>query len=424
MFRAASLSPYLRLAPPAVAASLALSPGRPQDSVKCDPATAPSSTPSSTALPFVESDYPYFSAWNNSLLRRHLTPEIYNTLSPLATSNGYTLNDLIQCGCATGYSLPRNMGVMTGDYECYSLFKPLLDPIIAHYHQFKDGSRHITDMDHEKLSNTPDVDKTKQYVLSSRIRVSRSIENIPFPAAASRSEMRKVERLVMNATSGLSDELKGMYVQLNDMTNEENDDLIQRHILFDNPDEWATQAGLGRNWPDARGLYVNVEDIDANPSFICWINEEDHLRIMVMLKGGDIARVFKLLATGVEEIEKGLKEEGNHFLHDDRLGFVTGCPTNLGTGMRASMHVKLMKIGRQKGFKAMCKRMGLEVRGKHGEKDHRNSGIYDISNRHRLGFSEIQLVQLMIDGVGKLIELEMKLEKGEEVDCDKLFQAV
>ena len=89
-----------------------------------------------------------------------------------------------------------------------------------------------------------------------------------------------------------------MYVHLNDMTNEENDDLIQRHILFDNPDEWATQAGLGRNWPDARGVYMNVHDVDANPDFIVWINEEDHLRIMVLQKGGNIFNVFEQLVAG------------------------------------------------------------------------------------------------------------------------------
>ena len=205
---------------------------------------------------------------------------------------------------------------------------------------------------------------------------------------------------------------------------QENDDLIQRHILYDNPDEWATQAGLGRNWPDARGLYVNVQDIDENPNFIMWINEEDHMRIMVMQKGGNIGKVFQQLVGGINEIENGLMKQGAEFLHDDRLGFITGCPTNLGTGMRASMHVKLMNLGNDKGFNRMCTRMGLEVRGKHGEKDKRNSGIFDISNRRRLGFSEVELIQHMMDGVRTLIEMEQKLEKGEEVDCDKEFRAL
>ncbi len=65
----------------------------------------------------------------------------------------------------------------------------------------------------------------------------------------------------------------------------------------------------------------------------------------------------------------------------------------------------------------MCKRMGIDVRGKHGEKDKKKSGIYDISNNARLGSSEVELIQTMIDGVKALISLEQALERGETVDC-------
>ena len=69
------------------------------------------------------------------------------------------------------------------------------------------------------------------------------------------------------------------------------------------------------------------------------------------------------------------------------------------------------------GFYEMCKRMGLEVRGKHGEKDKKKSGIYDISNNVRLGSSEVELIQTMMDGVKILISLEQALERGEKIKC-------
>jgi hypothetical protein len=130
-----------------------------------------------------------------------MTPDIYAKLLPLKTSTGYTINDLIQCGCSTGYTLPRNMGVMTGDPECYTVFAPLLNPIIRDYHDFSESSQHVTDLDptHLKKLNQQDLDPKKKYILSSRIRVSRSIEGIPFPAAASRSQMRRVESLTERA---------------------------------------------------------------------------------------------------------------------------------------------------------------------------------------------------------------------------------
>ena len=133
-----------------------------------------------------------------------------------------------------------------------------------------------------------------------------------------------------------------MYMPLNDMDNDVNDDLIQRHICFDNPDEWSITARLGQDWPDARGVYINCQDLDETPDFVVWVNEEDHLRIMCLRKGGDIFAVFEKLVRGVNAMEKQMKEQGYQFLHDEHLGYVVGCPTNLGTGMRASMHVKLI----------------------------------------------------------------------------------
>lgn len=357
-------------------------------------------------------------------MRKHLTPEVFAQLKVLRTSNNYTINDVIKSGTACGYSLPRNMGCMAGDYESYQIFKPFFDPVIREYHDFSPTSRHTTDIDPGHLKSQPNLDPNSEYVLSTRIRVSRSISGLPFPPASSRGQRRTVEDVSKKCVSRLSGDLAGMYISLNDMTNSENDDLIQRHLLFDNPDEWSITAGLSKDWPDARGIYMNVDDVEDTPDFIVWVNEEDHLRIMTMKKGGDIAAVFEKLARGLNEIEEGLKAEGHDFLHDHHLGYVVGCPSNLGTGMRASMHVKLIRLSKLEGFNEMCVRMGLEVRGKHGETDKSKSGIFDISNRHRLGFSEVELIQLMIDGVTELVSMEKDLEKGLHVDCREKFQKV
>ena len=326
-----------------------------------------------------------------------------------------TLNDIISCGTACGYSVARNMGVMAGDYESYTLFAPLLNNIIREYHDFSPTSRHTTDLNPGHLKSVKDLDPNSEYVLSTRIRVARSVAGLPFPSSSPRAARRKVEDLSRSCMSALRGDLAGCYLPLNEMDNDTNDDLIQRHILFDNPDEWSITAGLGRDWPDARGVFVNVDDLDDTPDFVVWVNEEDHLRIMCLRKGGDIFAVFEKLVRGVDALERGLASRGYEFLHDDHLGYVVGCPTNLGTGMRASMHVKLIKISTLPGFERLCTRMGLEVRGKHGEKDSRHAGIFDLSNRHRLGFSEVELIQLMIEGVAYLIDLEKRAEAGEEV---------
>jgi creatine kinase len=157
------------------------------------------------------------------------------------------------------------------------------------------------------------------------------------------------------------------------------------------------------------------------PDFMIWVNEEDHLRVMCLRPGGDIQGVFATLTSGLRELERELRLRGRRFVHDPRLGYLTSCPTNVGTAMRASVHVRLSKLGRMSGFEGLVGRLRLEVRGRHGEGDSgdgRYTGVFDVSNLERLGKSEVHLINVMVEGVAKLIELERRLEAGEEVDID------
>jgi creatine kinase/arginine kinase len=95
---------------------------------------------------------------------------------------------------------------------------------------------------------------------------------------------------------------------------------------------------LNRDWPSGRGIFHN--DLKT---FLVWINEEDQLRIISMEKGSDIQAVFDRLSRAVQHIEGVVK-----FSQDDHLGYITSCPTNLGTAMRASVHIKLPKLSKDK----------------------------------------------------------------------------
>ena len=97
-------------------------------------------------------------------------------------------------------------------------------------------------------------------------------------------------------------------------------------------------CGLNRDWPSGRGIFHNKEK-----TFLVWVNEEDQLRIISMQKGADIGAVFKRLSVAAAEIEKRAK-----FAHDDHLGYITSCPTNLGTALRASVHIKLPMLAKNK----------------------------------------------------------------------------
>lgn len=124
-----------------------------------------------------------------------------------------------------------------------------------------------------------------------------------------------------------------------------------------------------------------------------------------MQKGSDIGAVFTRLATAANKIEEKAK-----FANDDHLGYIATCPTNMGTGLRASVHISLPKLMRNpKLHQSIADKYHVQIRGIHGEHTETDDGVFDISNMRRLGRNEIQLVQDMYDGVKAMIKAEKGL---------------
>lgn len=281
--------------------------------------------------------------------------------------------------------------------------------------------RHSTIINNPLLVTSRQADPDNRHILSTRIRIARSLNGVRFPSKMSRLERRQVSSLIRDCCNSLQSTpyRNGVYVPILEMTTDQNHNLIQRHLLFDNPNSWTIACGLGRDWPDGRAIYANVSNLTTQtPDFMIWINEEDHLRIMCLRSGGDIQGVFTTVMNGVRELERELQSRGWEFARHTNLGYLTSCPTNVGTTMRASVHVRLEKLGRCVGFRELCKALRLEARGRYGETDQQyGEGIFDLSNAERLGKSEVHLINHMVKGVARLIELERALERGEEVNC-------
>jgi arginine kinase len=122
------------------------------------------------------------------------------------------------------------------------------------------------------------------------------------------------------------------------MTPEQQKQLIADHFLFKEGDRFLESCGLNREWPEGRGIFHN-----AQKTFLTWVNEEDQFRIISMEQGADIGAVFKRLSIAAATIEKVAE-----FAHDKHLGYITSCPTNLGTALRASVHIHLPNLGLKK----------------------------------------------------------------------------
>ncbi|CAB4064790.1 E2.7.3.2 [Lepeophtheirus salmonis] len=239
------------------------------------------------------------------------------------------------------------------------------------YHGLPADFKHTSDMDVSKIKGNVNSEVP---VHSCRIRVGRSIEGFGLSPGITQEQRVGVESLMKNAFKKLPEGLNGNYYPLIGMDEKVRQQLVDDHFLFVSGDRNLTVAGMERDWPEGRGIFHN-----ESKTFLVWVNEEDQLRIISMQKGGDVKGVFERLAKGIKAVQDSVKaESGKDFMLDPQLGYLHSCPTNLGT---------------------------------RGESGGQTGHTYDISNKHRLGYSEIQLVQTMIDGVNTLYKEDLEFQK-------------
>ena len=335
---------------------------------------------------------------SKSLLKKYLTKEVFDNLKNKVTPTfKSTLLDVIQSGLENHDS---GVGIYAPDAEAYTVFADLFDPIIEDYHGgFKKTDKHPAS-NFGDVSTFGNVDPTNEYVISTRVRCGRSMQGYPFNPCLTEAQYKEMEGKVSSTLSGLEGELKGKFYPLTGMEKAVQQQLIDDHFLFKEGDRFLQAANACRFWPSGRGIYHN----DAK-TFLVWCNEEDHLRIISMQQGGDLGQIYKRLVTAVNEIEKRVP-----FSHDDRLGFLTFCPTNLGTTIRASVHIKVPKLASNKAkLEEVAAKYNLQVRGTRGEHTEAEGGVYDISNKRRMGLTEFEAVKEMYDGITELIKLEKSL---------------
>ncbi|XP_070853164.1 arginine kinase 1 isoform X1 [Drosophila suzukii] len=335
---------------------------------------------------------------SKSLLKKYLTKEVFDNLKNKVTPTfKSTLLDVIQSGLENHDS---GVGIYAPDAESYTVFADLFDPIIEDYHGgFKKTDKHPAS-NFGDVATFGNVDPTNEYVISTRVRCGRSMQGYPFNPCLTEAQYKEMEGKVSSTLSGLEGELKGKFYPLTGMEKAVQQQLIDDHFLFKEGDRFLQAANACRYWPSGRGIYHN----DAK-TFLVWCNEEDHLRIISMQQGGDLGQIYKRLVTAVNEIEKRVP-----FSHDDRLGFLTFCPTNLGTTIRASVHIKVPKLASNKAkLEEVAAKYNLQVRGTRGEHTEAEGGVYDISNKRRMGLTEFDAVKEMYDGITELIKLEKSL---------------
>lgn len=233
--------------------------------------------------------YPNFSRHGDkSLLKQYLTRDVYEALKDRRTSYGVTLEDCIRSGVSLpwGAEPPRGIaGVFVGDAESYSTFGELLNPLIEQHHKpiyRKKLQRHKTNLNPQELLQQK-IDPDGAYILYTRLRLARSLSGFAFAPNIDRAARRHVERILRECIADWKNNGDtGEYRKVMDMSNDQHDDLIERQIMFPDPDEFSIAAGLARDWPDARGLYC--DDWRDTPGIMIWCNARDHFWIISTAK--------------------------------------------------------------------------------------------------------------------------------------------
>ncbi len=322
-----------------------------------------------------------------------------------------------------------NSGVENPDSEmgCYACqpsdfddFKPFFSKVLARHHKVSENARHVNNWDLGSLEGLPadgklDIAKLGLPPLSMRVRVGRNLREFALPGSMTQNDRIRLENRMMAVFDKLiaMPEFGGAYYSLTPgnpafIDDNKYNELVDAHIMFKrmDTDRYLTAAGIAADWPFGRGCYVS-EDRE----FIIWVGEEDHLRIMCMKRGTVLNEVFDRLKSALDLVES---IEGMEFAYSDDYGVVTSCPTNLGTGMRASLHIALPNLtadGTDAKAKAIAKPLGLSVRGIGGE--HTPIGVdgtLDISPSARFCITEAEILAALYKGIVLLKDAEQQIE--------------
>lgn len=228
-------------------------------------------------------------------------------------------------------------------------------------------------------------------VISSRIRLARNLADFPFVRRCTDHDRADIENAVQQKL-GRCKELSGLiFLDVAEMESVDRQFLVERQLISR---ELAEGAG-------ARAVAI-----DAEEQYSLMINEEDHLRIQLMNSGLDLENTW----AQINQIDDQIESQLNYAFHD-RLGYLTACPTNVGTGMRVSvmLHLPALVITRQidKVFRSLQK-ISLAVRGLYGEGSQAMGDFYQISNQITLGRDEQELIRQVGDVVPVLIDYERR----------------
>ena len=235
-------------------------------------------------------------------------------------------------------------------------------------------------------------------VISTRVRLARNLKDYPFPCRLGRQGREKVIESVrdalINGNSAIAGDFK--FIKMSELDPQQSVSLVEKHLVSP---EFISD-------PEGRALLLSKDE-----SLSIMLNEEDHMRLQVIKKGLALEEAYDI----ADKLDT-LLDERLEFAFDERLGYLTQCPTNLGTGMRASVMLHLPALEKSRAISRIAgslSKLGLTIRGAHGEGTEPKGALYQLSNQVTLGISEKAAIE-------NLKSITLQLAQQEEQARERL----
>lgn len=231
-------------------------------------------------------------------------------------------------------------------------------------------------------------------VISTRTRLARNIDKIPFSGRASKKQLEDILQMVKDAAFSTAALKDAVYIRLKELNEVDRIFLVERHLM--SPEH-------------AQDVEYKALIVDRNETISIMVNEEDHLRIQVLQSGFDLKKCWHILDELDTELSKKIT-----YAYSPRWGYLSACPTNIGTGLRGSvmLHLSALVFSGQinKVLQAIAK-LGLNIRGLYGEGTEAVGNLFQISNQVSMGIAEGEIIDNMERIIQQIIAREEAIRK-------------
>ena len=227
-------------------------------------------------------------------------------------------------------------------------------------------------------------------VVSSRVRLARNIAGLPFPRRMKYNDERIYKELLPSIENAIGNSFKYKHYVMATTSDIEKEALMEKHLI---------SRDLIRNSALGRAI------ISDDNTMSIMINEEDHIRAQCLLPGFNLEEAYKRIDAFDDALSKNIA-----IAFDEKLGYLTSCPTNLGTGMRASAMMflpALTLLGSVDTFSSTASKLGLTIRGVYGEGSDADGYLYQVSNEVSLGITEKDILRRVDTFVRRIAENEL-----------------